>query len=446
MFLTEKSVSRAVTPLTTSLASALVATALISSPAQASSFPGQIVTVAGECPGGYLPFNGEQLDSTQYPELAAVIATNNLANQTNQGPLQILLPNQLTYQDGVSALTTNARDVIFNTTADEGISVESYNAVGTRDPQQPKTLLSRVNRVANDEVFAANFTPATATGQYIIRTNRGVFDELGNKISEDRADGQWYERFVRFNRTNAAGNPLPDNFRKNQAVLRINAGQVAAATPLGIAPKTCISVGGDTEPVIEVGLKYVQNGPGSGTLELFRVDVSGIPKAQLPIETSTNGDLILTALLDPNPGIARPNIRFRVVNENQCRAVLDIDASGNVLGEYPGELRLSGVQVGAIDASGAFTFGNEFNALVGGNLPFDQAGFNYVNRVDEAQLPGFIAADRIDERTLEIEIRNTNVQEYYYRVQAQCGEGSLAYNVYFDPRVKASGEGGSWQH
>ena len=445
MFLTDKSVSPTLTPLATSLASALIATALISSPAQASSFPGQIVTVAGECPGGYLPFNGEQLDSTRYPELAAVIATNNLANQTNQGPLQILLPNQLAYQDGVSALTTNARDVIFNTTADEGISVESYNAVGTRDPQQPKTLLSRVNRVANDEVFAANFTPATATGQYIIRTNRGVFDELGNKISEDRADGQWYERFVRFNRTNAAGDPLPDNFRKNRAVLRINAAQVAAATPLGIAPKTCISVGGDTEPVIEVGLKYVQNGPGSGALELFRVDVSGIPKDQLPIETSTNGDLILANLLNPNPGIARPNIRFRVVNENQCRAIVDIDAAGNVIGEYPAELSLSGVQVGAI-IGGNFTFGNEFQELVSGQIPFDQAGFNYVTRVDEQQLPGFIAADRIDERTLEIEIRNVNTQEYYYRVQAQCGEGALAYNVYFDPRLKQSGEGGGWSH
>ena len=51
MFLTEKSVSRAVAPLTTSLASALVATTLLSAntaaPATASSFPGQIVTVAG---------------------------------------------------------------------------------------------------------------------------------------------------------------------------------------------------------------------------------------------------------------------------------------------------------------------------------------------------------------------------------------------------------------
>ena len=445
MFLTEKSVSRAVAPLTTSLASALVATALISTPATASSFPGQIVTVAGECPGGYLPFNGEQLDSTRYPELAAVIATNNIANQTNQGPLQILLPNELAYQDGVSALTTNARDVIFNTTEGEGISVEGYNAVGTRDPQQPKTLLSRVNRVANDEVFASNFTPATATGQYIIRTNRGVFDELGNKISEDRAVGQWYKRFIRFNRVNAAGEPLPDNFKKNKAILRIDAAVVGAATPLGIAPKTCISVGGDTEPVIEVGLKYVQTTPLTGTLELFRVDVSGIPKDDLPIETSTNGDLILANLLDPNPGIARPNIRFRLVNENQCRAILGEDANGNIL-QYPGELVLTGVQVGAIDGSGNFTFGNEFNELVSGQIPFDQAGFNYVTRVDEQALGGFIAADRIDERTLEIEIRNVNTQEYYYRVQAQCGEGAFARNVYFDPRVKSDGKGGDWEH
>lgn len=446
MFLTEKSVSRAVAPMTTSLASALIATALFSTsaPATASSFPGQIVTVAGECPGGYLPFDGEQLDSARYPELAAVIATNNLQNPT-QGTLQIQLPNQLAYQDGVSALTTNARDVIFNTTADEGISVESYNAVGTRDPQQPKTLLSRVNRVANDEVFAANFTPATATGQYIIRTNRGVFDELGNKISEDRADGQWYERFVRFNRVNAAGDPLPDNFRKNQAILRINAAVVGAATPLGIAPKTCISVGGDTEPVIEVGLKYVQTTLLTGTLELFRVDVSGIPKDDLPIETSTNGDLILANLLDPNPGIARPNIRFRLVNENQCRAILGEDAAGNIL-QYPGELRLTGVQVGAIDGSGNFTFGNEFNELVSGQIPFDQAGFNYVTRLDEQALGGFIAADQIDERTLEIEIRNVNTQEYYYRVQAQCGEGALAYSVYFDPRLGGDGKGGDWSH
>ena len=73
-------------------------------------------------------------------------------------------------------------------------------------------------------------------------------------------------------------------------------------------------------------------------------------------------------------------------------------------------------------------------------------GFNYVTRVDEQALGGFIAADRIDERTLEIEIRNVNTQEYYYRVEAQCGEGTFARNVYFDPGVKRDGKGGNWEH
>lgn len=446
MLLTHNWVSRAVAPLTTSLASALVATALFSTPVIASSFPGEIVTVAGECPGGYLPFDGEQLDSIRYPELAAVIATNNLEQTTAQGPLQILLPTQLSYQDGVSSLTANIRDVIFNTTADQGISVESYNVAPTRDPQQPKTLIARVNRVANDQVFFPNNIPATATGQYVIRTNKGVFDELGNQITEERADGQWYEQYIRFNRFDTLGAPLPDNLKRFKAALRIDASVVAAETPLGIVPKTCISVGGDTEPVIEVGLIYNQTAPGAGELLLFRVDVSGIPKALVPPVTSTNGDLDLGALLVANPGIARPNIRFRVVNENQCRGVLDVNTLGVPNAEYPAELKLTAVQVGQ-DLGTTVDFGQEFDDLVQGVIPFSDAGYNYIRRFDQQGNGGFVAADQIDERTLEIEVRNVTLgKEYYYKVEGQCGEGALAYNVYFDPKLKHSGRGGDWDH
>ena len=147
----------------------------------------------------------------------------------------------------------------------------------------------------------------------------------------------------------------------------------------------------------------------------------------------------------PTQSITRPNICSRVVNENQCRAILDIDAAGNVVGEYLAALSLSEVQVGVING-GNFTFGNEFQEIVSVQIPFDQAGFNYVTCVDEQQLPGFIAADRIDERTLEIEIRNVNTQEYYYRVQAKCGEGTLAYSVYFDPSRKGDSKGGDWPY
>ena len=41
--------------------------------AQASTIPGEIILVAGQCPGGFLPADGSSVDLTKYPELTSVV-------------------------------------------------------------------------------------------------------------------------------------------------------------------------------------------------------------------------------------------------------------------------------------------------------------------------------------------------------------------------------------
>jgi len=41
--------------------------------AQASTIPGEIILVAGQCPGGFLPADGSSVDLSKYPELTSVV-------------------------------------------------------------------------------------------------------------------------------------------------------------------------------------------------------------------------------------------------------------------------------------------------------------------------------------------------------------------------------------
>ena len=114
---------------------------------------------------------------------------------------------------------------------------------------------------------------------------------------------------------------------------------------------------------------------------------------------------------------------------------------------YPGELKLSGVQIA--ETSGyptAEEWGNHFDAqreaLLNGGNPADSP-FAYITKRDENNRPGFVAADLVDERTLILENRNTVSGDFFYRVQAQCGSGDDAYNAYYDPLIRTSGKGGT---
>ena len=102
----------------------------------------------------------------------------------------------------------------------------------------------------------------------------------------------------------------------------------------------------------------------------FRVDVSGFTPTQgnagdcfVDGNGGVTGNLCLSDLFAANPGIGRPNIRFKLVGENSCTAAVrycfsaspNLSTSGpcntsNVwVNRYKGELRLTGIQVAAFN-------------------------------------------------------------------------------------------------
>ena len=90
---------------------------------------------------------------------------------------------------------------------------------------------------------------------------------------------------------------------------------------------------------------------------------------------------------------------------------------------------------------GVMTSRDSVKALIKG-LPIE-SDFSYITKQDEEGRQGFVAADLVDERTLILENRNiSDMENYQYRVQAQCGDGDEAYNVYYDPLIRTSGGGG----
>ena len=228
-----------------------------------------------------------------------------------------------------------------------------------------------------------------------------------------------------------------------------------------LSPKYCIAAGGDTPPVVEVGLKFTQGQGASGQLEFFRVDVSGIEidPNDPRLADFFQGDIDLSVLAQVVPGITRPNVRFRLVNENACRAYENFryvgrGASGEVRSLYsprkafPGELRLTGVQISTdVDSEKPLIkWGNDFDAqrmalIQGGSAR--ASSFAYTAHRDEQGRYGFAAVDIIDERTLIFENRNIVAADYQYRVQAQCGDPGNAYNVYYDPAMRNDGRGGT---
>ena len=228
-------------------------------------------------------------------------------------------------------------------------------------------------------------------------------------------------------------------------------GGTSGANDLGsLQPQYCIATGGDTPQLVEVGLKYE---PGDATqgvpasLEFARVNVSGYAKVPLSFQ---NGDINLAELAEVNPGIGRPNLSFVLVGENACvaKAVND-DPNGNrqeLL--YPGELRMSGVQIarGEYQDKLNVPWGNDFNEqsdlLNRGDFTLSQANFSYTNQRDEDGRPGFLAVDIIDDRKLILETRNVTADDFQYRVQAQCGDPGSSYNVYYDPVIRSDGGGG----
>ena len=229
------------------------------------------------------------------------------------------------------------------------------------------------------------------------------------------------------------------------------AGGTSGANDLGsLQPQYCIATGGDTPQLVEIGLRYVPESQQNqrAFLEFARVNVSGY--AEVP-DGFKDGDIDLDALQKVNPGIGRPNLSFVLVGENACiaKAVNDTANGDRQTLLYPGELRMSGVQIarGVNPVKDQVNWGNDFeeqSRLLGtGDLSLEQANFSYTNQRDENGRPGFLAVDIIDDRKLILETRNVTRAEYQYRVQAQCGDPGSSYNVYYDPVIRANGGGGT---
>ena len=214
-----------------------------------------------------------------------------------------------------------------------------------------------------------------------------------------------------------------------------------------LEPKYCIATGGDTPALVEIGLTYAPGERGQGgELKFTRVNVSGYENIPAGF---ANGDIDIDALQEQNPGIGRPNVSFVLVGENICVArQVSQDANGNRQEFfYPGELRMSGVQIASFvqdRPKDQIPWGDDFErqskAAASGDL--SGANFAYTTQQDEKGRFGFVAADIIDDRAIILENRNVTSQDFSYRVQAQCGEPGSATNVYYDPTIRGNGGGG----
>ena len=336
---------------------------------------GEIVLIGGNCPGGFIPVDGRRVLTADYPELASVL---NVEDQQ-----YILLPD-------ISPRVS--------------VDPNQENQDPTRSNVSPKRELKFVVKPTRD--FAV-IDPGTGIG---VCPTKGCNTNGNQPIIV---------------------NPGQTNDRNPDA---------GAGRDLGsLSPQYCIAAGGDTPPLIEVGLAYE---PSTQELVFSRVNVSGYSDKDLP-RNFLQGDIDLGQLIARNPGIGRPNLAFVLVGENVCAAKFEDDNGNEVY--YPGELRMSGVQIAKRMSSNKedLMFGDDFreqSALVAQG-DFSQANFAYNNQRDEDGNPGFLAVDIIDDRKLILETRNQTVDEFNYRVQAQCGDPGSAFNVYYDPPLRSNGGG-----
>ena len=449
----------------------------LSSPfAHASGLVGQILLVAGECPAGYLPADGRTISADEYPELAAVLNEPTAVRFAQIDPIFAgdISPEPTT-PDGptADALPNPIEQVLFKTidesgnTSDLTVGVSYTEQYATTDPTQPGTLSNAVNNFLATPRISEKF-PGLKASEYVIKTlgtdkiASALYLPDGRELTSTmllEPEASWIQV------DSVTGNFVPSEPIKIDELLALygkpsttsdSRTLVDSATGelTSFAPRYCVASGGDTAPLVEVGLEFIQGPEASGSLVFKRVDVSGFPVVP---QEFLQGDIDLKALEAANPGIKRPNVTFRLVNENVCRAYEEASfpqrveksalAKVNPDSVYPGELKMSGIQISTdtTSAKADVKWGDDFE-LQRLNLregaPIEAAAFAYIPKRDELGRPGFVAADIIDERTIVLENRNTTAQDYRYRVQAQCGEGLTSYNVYYDPKISTSGGGG----
>jgi hypothetical protein len=464
-------------PFAVFLAGFILILPIHSGPSQANGLVGQILLVAGECPAGYLPADGRTISATEYPELAAVLNEPTEVRFAQIDPIFAgdISPEPTTPDDPTAdALPNPIEQVLFKTVDQSGnvsdltVGVSYTEQYATTDPTQPSTLSNAVNNFLTDPRVSEKF-PSHKASDYVIKTlgtdkiASGYYLPDGRELTSAmlfEPEASW----IRIDSLSGSFVPLesikidellglygkPTATTDSRTLVDGTTGEVTS-----FAPRYCVASGGDTAPLVEVGLEFIQGPEATGSLVFKRVDVSGFPV--IP-QGFLQGDIDLKALEAANPGIKRPNVTFRLVNENVCRAYEEVSfpqrvekstlAKVNPDSVYPGELRMSGIQISTDTTSDKadIKWGDDFEIQrlnLREGAPLEAAAFAYIAKRDELGRPGFVAADIVDERTIILENRNTNAQDYVYRVQAQCGDGMTAYNVYFDPLIRTGGGGGS---
>jgi len=386
-------------------------------PAAAEPLVGQVVLFSGSvCPGGWLPADGRLVAVQEYPELYAVIGNTYGGDASAMG-----LPD------------LRGRFVMGNPDKVEAVGVTGGARLTANNLPAHKHSLSGVTLSGSVKTVAAGGTSATpSSGVALANTNRTAAYAAGTP-SVSLANGT-------ASVTGTSGSATQNN---------------ASSSYDGYPPyqilNYCIATGGDTAPLIEAALTFDAT---TNSLSLARVDYSGFDDGDPLVKTCVeNGDLCLDVF--DAYSITRPNVRIRLVGDNACKAYDTVTGykpePPNLFvtgtGPYPGELRLTGVQIAFARANKAdVVWGDHFLAmrdgLASGKFSPADSSFTYTSLTDRNGRPGFLAVDLVDERTLVFENRQTTQAEFQYRVEAQCGEGDSAYEVYFDPTVRHSGRGG----
>ena len=429
---------------------------LVTGSVGAEPLVGEVVLYGGaNCPAGWLQADGTTLKKVDYPELYAAIGTTHCASVGGCSADDFALPDlKGRFPRGVATGTTAAGD-------SGGAAVSAANLPAHTHSLDGVELSGRV--VATTLEGDTEVPTSTTT---LADSNRTAIYKAGTPDTGL-----------------AAGSAVVTGDSNTATLSAYDGSPGDEILPPHVSMQYCVASGGDTAPLIEVGLQYVEDVsfPTQGSLVPVRVDVSGFtPTAGntgdcfIDGNGDVSGNLCLADLAAANPGIGRPNIRFKLVGENACTArrsycFFTSTSTGGCptvgwQGVYSGELTLTGVQVARIDdpnnppAKSAIPWGNDqFVSAVGSTRDF-----TYTLQQDEQLNYGFVAVDFVDERTLVLEARNVDSnKEYAYRLQAKCGdddvpidldgngvpdsEGSQtttgAYYIYYDPQIRTDGRG-----
>ncbi len=327
----------------------------MSLPAKADALPGQIILFAGECPGGYLPADGSSIDLAAYPELTSVVL-NSYGTGEDAGTINLPTAdpsavgrtyNYVYAPEDTQSLRRGATAYLVKVRDDrDSLKVVEVSVGGRGGSNDPQAFVR----------FVTSFEKETGTTveNYAIRTNRGFALPNGDSVLESEKDSYWFGDYCsgngNCNKTNKGlvtialsdleegdlqgGFPTPPPRQTAGDEANSPVADVTSELPEDFAPfqpTYCVAVGGDTAPLVEVGLEYIQGTGKSGELAFSRIDVSGYTDddlATLPAGCFENGDLCLDQLVATNPGISRPNISFRLVGENICTAYETVSGGG----------------------------------------------------------------------------------------------------------------------